>query len=144
MDTSELRKRILRALDDARQQASVRRQVVDQATKAYDSFLAETAAPVMRQAANVLTSEGHLFTVETPAGRARIVSARSPETFIELSLDTAGDGGVVLGRVSLSRGRHGLVVEERPIGGGKPVAALTEDDLSAFLVSEIPKLILRT
>ena len=144
MDVSELRKRIIRALDDARQQANARRHVVDEAGKAYDAFVADVAGPVMRQAAAVLKGEGHLFAVETPAGSVRLVSQRSPETFIELTLDTSSDGGIVIGRVSLARGRRGQVVEERPVAPDKPVSALTEDDLSAFLVSEIPKLVLRS
>jgi hypothetical protein len=35
------------------------------------------------------------------------------------------------------------VVEERPIAAGKAVAAVSEDDVATFLVTEIPKLILR-
>jgi hypothetical protein len=144
MDVSELRKKILRALDDARQDAATRRQAIDEAGKAYDLFLASVAGPVMRQAAAVLKAEGHVFTVETPANSVRIVSAGSPETFIELTLDPSGDEPVVVGRVSVTRGKRGLLVAERPIATGKPVASLTEEDLSAFLVSEIPKLVVRT
>jgi hypothetical protein len=144
MDVSELRKRILRALDEARQQASSRRQVVDEATKAYETYLSQTAVPVMLQAAAVLKGEGHRFTVETPAGSVRIVSDHSPETFVELVLDTTTGSGAVLGRVSLARGRGGLLVEERPVAPGTPIAELTEDDLSAFLVAEIPKLVVRS
>ena len=39
MDVSELRKRILRALEDARHDASERRTAVDHAAKAYEEFL---------------------------------------------------------------------------------------------------------
>ncbi len=144
MDVSELRKKILRALDDARQDAATRRQAIDEAGKAYGVFLADVAGPVMRQAASVLKAEGHVFSVETPANSVRIVAAGSPETFIELTLDTTGAEPVVVGRVSVSRGKRGLVVAERPIAPGAPVASLTEDDLSAFLVSELPKLVVRT
>jgi hypothetical protein len=144
MDVSELRKKILRALDDARQDAATRRQAVDEAGRAYDTFLGEIAGPVMRQAASVLKAEGHVFAVETPADSVRIVSAGSPETFIELTLDTSGSVPVVLGRVSVARGKRGLIVTERPIATDKPVVALTDEDLSAFLVTEIPKLIVRS
>jgi hypothetical protein len=143
MDVSELRRRILRALDEARQQASGRRQVVDAAAKEYAAFLSAVAVPVMRQAAAVLKAEGHPFAVETPEGSVRLVSGTSPHTFIELALDTSGKTGVVIGRASLARGRGGQLVEERPVAEGKPVAAVTEDDLSAFLVAEIPKLVVR-
>jgi hypothetical protein len=43
--------------------------------------------------------------------------------------------------VSLTRGRAGVVVEERPIDAAKPVADLSEADVAAFLVAEIPKLV---
>ena len=144
MDVSDLRKKILRALDEARHDATARRQAVDEAARAYDGFLAHIGAPVMRQAVAVLKAEGHLFTVETPAHSARIVSAASPDTFIELGLDSSGPLPVVIGRVSVARGRRGLVVTERPVAAGKPVASLTEEDLSAFLVAEIPKLVVRS
>jgi hypothetical protein len=143
MDVSELRKRILRALDDARREASSRRQVVDDAAKAFETFLATIAVPVMRQAAGVLKAEGHPFSVETPTETVRLVSDVSAQTFIELTLDTSGPAGVVVGRVSLARGRRGLVLEERPVVSGKTIAEVTEDDLSAFLVAEIPRLIVR-
>ena len=49
----------------------------------------------------------------------------------------------VFGRVSLARGRQSHVIEERPIAD-KPIADLTEEDLSAFLILEIPKLVVRS
>ena len=143
MDVSDLRKRIIRALDDARKDASNRRVVVDEAAKAYEAFLADIATPVMRQAALVLKAEGHPFTVQTPAGAVRLVADSSAHTFIELGLDTSGASAIVIGRASVTRGRHGHLIEERPIAD-KSVASLSEDDLSAFLVAEIPKLIVRS
>jgi hypothetical protein len=143
MDVSELRKRIIRALDDARKDASNRRVVVDEAAKAYETFLTEIATPVMRQAALVLKAENHPFTVQTPAGTVRLVSDSASQTFIEFALDTSGTQAAVIGRVSLARGRQGHLIEERPIAD-KPVASLLEEDLSAFLIAEIPKLIVRS
>jgi len=143
MDVSDLRKRILRALDDARKDAVARRHEVDEAGKAYDVFLEGIAVPLLRQAALVLNANGNSFSVHTPAGSARLVSDASGQTFVEFTLDTTGPMSQVIGRVSLTRGRQALVVEERPVAAGKSVAALTEEDVSAFLVSEIPKLVLR-
>jgi hypothetical protein len=57
MDVSDLRKRILRAIDDARKDASARRTVVDEAAKAFDTFLTGMAVPLMRQAVNVLRAD---------------------------------------------------------------------------------------
>ena len=143
MDVSELRKRILHALDDARKEASTRRLAVDEAGKAYEGFLLNIAVPLVRQAAQVLNATRESFAVHTPAGSVRLVSDKSAQTFLEFVLDTTGAEGTVIGRVSLARGRQGVVVEERPVVRGKSVEALTEEDVSAFLVAEIPKLIVR-
>jgi len=142
MDVSELRKRILRALDDARQEASARRTHVDEARAAYERFLAEVAVPLLRQAAMVLTAAGLPFQVHTPASGARLAHDQQPLTFLEIELDVAGPRPQVVGRVSISRGRAGQVVTERPIAG-KPVAELNESDVSEFLVTEIPRLVVR-
>jgi hypothetical protein len=144
MDVSELRKRILRAIDDARHEASERRTVVAEATEAYGAFLTDVAVPLLRQAASVLNATGPAFVVHTPAGSVRLAVENAPETYLEVELDSARTHPEVVGRVSLSRGgRQGQTVEERPIAPGKPVGRLTEEDLSAFLMAEVPKLIVR-
>jgi hypothetical protein len=117
--------------------------VVVAATTAYDEFLTTFAVPLLRQAANVLKASGQLFDVHTPARSARLVAESSPHTFLELDLDLERDPPGVIGRVSLTRGRQGHVIEERPIVPGRTVANLTEEDLTAFLVAEIPKLVVR-
>jgi hypothetical protein len=143
MDVSELRKQILRALDEARQDASARRTRIDEARAAYERFLGDVAVPLMRQSAMVLTATAQPFQVHTPAASARLAHDQQPLTFLELELDVAGDRPQVIGRVSVSRGRSGTVVTERPIAPGKTVAELTEADVSTFLVAEIPRLVLR-
>ena len=144
MDTSDLRKRILRALDDARKDASMRRTAVDEAARAYDAFLANVAVPLMRQASTVLNAEGHKFSVHTPANGVRLVSDGAPETYLEFELDTASASPQVIGRVSLQRGRQGQVVSERPIAEDKAVAALDEQDVTKYLVEEVSKMIVKT
>jgi hypothetical protein len=144
MDVSELRKRILRAIDDAKKDVSARRTVLDAANRAYEAFLDAVAVPLLRQSAVVLKASGHLFDVHTPAGSVRLVAERSPHTFLEIALDTSQPDPVVIGRVSLTRGRQGLVVEERPIAPARPVETLTEEDLAAFLITEIPKLVVKS
>ena len=143
MDVSDLRKRILRALDDARKDAATRRQVVD-AAAAYEAFLTNTAVPLVRQAVLVLRAEGHAFTANTPAGTVRLTSDTSPQTFIEFELDASGPDPQVVGRVSHARSRQGVVVEERPIAPGTALSDLTDDDVAKFLVTEIPKLVSRS
>ncbi len=143
MDVSDLRKRILRALDDARKDATVRRQEIDAAAAAYQDFLTNTAVPLVRQAVTVLRAEGHQFTANTPAGSVRLALDGSPQTFLEFELDGTGERPQVIGRVSITRGRQGIVVEERPIAPGKALPDLADDDVAKFLVTEIPKLIVR-
>jgi hypothetical protein len=143
LDVSDLRKRILRALDDARKDATFRRTVVDEATQAYATFLDTLGVPLLKQAVQVLRAENHQFTLHTPVDGARLSSASSPNTFLEFAFQTSGPEPQVVGRVSLEHGRQGRVVEERPVGEGKRIADITEDDVATFLVAEIPKLILR-
>lgn len=140
MDVSDLRKRILRALDDARKAAATRREETDQAAAAYASFLSDIAGPLFLQAAAVLRAAGHEFTAHTPAGSVKLAADRSGQEFLELELDTSGARPQVIGRTSFFRGR-GQVTEERPIAPDKPVAEISEGDVSNFLVSELQKLV---
>jgi hypothetical protein len=143
MDVSDLRKRIVRALDDARKDAAARREAVDAARQEYEAFLADVVVPLMRQSASVLTAAGQSFIVHTPAGGARLASTTSPETFLEVELDASGDRPVVLGRVSVTRRRQGVIVEEQPIGRGKRVGEIADEDVAAFIVSAVPRLVSR-
>jgi hypothetical protein len=141
VDTGELRRQILRALDDARRASGVKRRVKDEASEAYERFLSTLAAPLVRQAVSVLRAEGHSFEAQTPAGSARLARDGEAATFLEFTLDTTGPRPQVIGRVSVARGRGGVVLDERPVAADKAVADLTEADVAAFLVAEIPKLI---
>ena len=142
MDTGDLRKRILHALDAARKDSAERRRTVDDAGLAYETFLSTIAAPLVKQAASVLCAERQRFVADTPAGSVRLAAESSPQTFLEFQLDTTGARPLVVGRVSVTRGRQGLIIEERPIAD-KAVADLAEDDVAKFLIAEIPKLVVR-
>lgn len=141
MDVSELRKRILHSLDEARKDAAATRARVDEAARTYEVFLADVAVPLARQTTQVLNATGEAFSVHTPAGSVRIVSDKSPQTFVELELDSAGSRTAVVGRTSYVRGRRGAVVEEQPLAGGTPVEHLTEQDVAEFLIAAVPKLV---
>jgi hypothetical protein len=143
MDVADLRKRILRALDDARKDAATRRQLTDQVAADYERFLSGIAVPLFRQASTVLRAEAHDFTAHTPAASVRLASDRASSDFVELELDVSSPQPQVIGRTSQNRGRQGLVVEERPIAPGKAVSELNEDDVSEFLVAEIRRLVAR-
>jgi len=142
MDVSDLRQRILRALDAGKPDAPARQRAqVDEAHAAYEKFLETVAVPLLKQAQGILKAEAHSFSVHTPAGGARLVSDAYPKTFLEFALDVA-EAPRVLGRVSISRGSR-VNVEEQPIAAGKAIRDLNDDDVAAFFVTEIPKLVKR-
>ena len=133
MEVSEVRRRLRAAVEKAKHAAAERRARTDAAAREYEVFLAERATPVVHQFATALSGEGHAFKVFTPAGSIRLAAERSPEEFIELVLDDSSDPPAVLGRTTRGRGRR-MVSTERAVGGGAPVADLTEEDVLAFLL----------
>jgi hypothetical protein len=143
MDVSDLRRQIVRALDDARKDAAARRAQTDSAAADYERFLNDVAIPLFRQAATVLKGEGHPFTVNTPAGSVRLASEHAPDDYLELELDATAAPPQVIGRTSV-RARRGHRLEERALAPNKPVRELAEEDVSVFLVSEVRKLVVRS
>ena len=141
MDVSDLRKRIIRALDDARKEATDRRTAVDEARVAYETFLERVGGPLFKQAATVLRGEGHDYTLQTPAGSVRLVSDRSPHEFIEMELSVERGTAYVIGRTSILRGGRDPLIEELPLAPGKAITELSENDVTAFLVTHIPRLV---
>jgi len=143
LDVSDLRKRILRALDEGRKDALSRRSSVDAARGDFATFLENIAVPMLRQAVDVLRSERLLFSVHTPADSARLAADQSPDTYLEFVLNVAAPQPQVVGRVSVARGRQGVIVEERELSASKAIAELDDDDVAKFLVSEVSKLVLK-
>jgi hypothetical protein len=85
--------------------------------------------------AQALKVSGYLFSVFTPGGSVKLMSDKSPEDYIELSLDTSGEDPAVMGHVRRTRGRR-VIESEHPIAN-KVVAELTEEDVFEFLLKEI-------
>jgi hypothetical protein len=140
MDVPEVRRRVRAAIESAKRDTVERRTRVDAAGRDYEQLLATRATPVFHQLASALVAEGHRFKVFTPAGSVRLASERSPDNFIELTLDTASDPPAILVRSSAGRGRR-AVTAERPIREGTPIADLTESDiLEAVLADLVPLL----
>ena len=83
--------------------------------------------------AGILKAEGYAFSLFTPLGSVRLMSDRSTEDFIELSLDVSGEVPQVIGHASRSRGRR-VIEEERAIGSP---STLTEEALLDFLAKEL-------
>jgi hypothetical protein len=142
VEVSEVRRRLRAAIEKARQAADERRVRTDAAARDYEVFLAERAAPLFHQVAAALNAEKYGFKVFTPAGSIRLASDRSPDEFIELSLDNTADPPAVVGRTTRGRGRR-MMSSERTVGNGAPVADLTEEDVLAFLLDEIVALLER-
>jgi hypothetical protein len=133
MEVSEVRKRLLATIEQARRRASERRTRNEEATRTFDRMLSTVAVPLFRQVAGVLRAEQHLFTVFTPSSSVRLSSDRSTEDFVEIFLDTAGEAPSVVGHTSRNRGRR-VIETEQAIGEPE---AITEAELLAFLLKAV-------
>ena len=143
MELAELRQQILREIERAQTRAVEERQNNQAAHTAYAKFIVDVAGPLVRQTVQVLRGERLPFQAHTPAGSARIASETSADDFIEFVLDTTVRPPRVLGRSSITLGRHNVVVEEVPIAPGIPIAELLDKDLLPFLVPAAARLAAR-
>lgn len=133
MEISEVRQRLIQTIDRAKRQAAQRLVRSDEAARQFDTFLSSVAVPLFRQTANVLRAEGYLFNLFTPSGSVRLMSDRTAEDFIEVSLDASVDPPQVTGHSSRSRGRR-VIESERALGNPE---AVTENDLLEYLSKEL-------
>ena len=135
MEISEVRNRVTQTIDRARREAADRRARNDEAGRAFEALLADVAVPLFKQIANVLKIENYPFTVFTPSGSVRLMSDRSSQDFIELSLDTtAGDARVIC---HTSRARGGHVLEAEVVVGSGAPESITDQELLAFLLKAL-------
>ena len=133
MEISVVRKRLTETIERAKKQAADRRGRSDQASRDFEVFLQKVAVPLFRQVANALKADGYAFTVFTPTGSVRLMSDRTAEDYIELTLDASDDPPRVMGQISRTRGRR-VIDAERAIGAPD---TLTEDQLLDFLLKEL-------
>ena len=136
MEISVVRQRLLLASAKVRERALQRRQRVDDAGKAFATFLRTVATPVTQQLANVLKAENYAFTVFTPGDGLRLALDKSRDDYVEFALDTAGDRPQVVVRISQTRGSRTLV-EERPVKAGSSPDDLTDEDVLAVLLAAL-------
>jgi hypothetical protein len=136
MDISAVRQQVHAAIERARRGAAERRARADDAGRAFEQFLAHTAAPLLRQIANVLRAEAFSFHVATPEGAARLVS-RHAEDYIDITLDASGDQAQVILHSSRARGRR-IIESERAIG---ELAGMTEEVLLAAVLEDLEPLV---
>ena len=135
METSVLRRRLTETIEAARRTAADRRARAEEAARAYSQFLDTIGVPLFRQVANILKASGYSFTVFTPSGAVRLMSDKSSEDYIELSLDSSGDEPMVMGKSSRARGRR-VIESERAIAE-QTVANLTEDHVLNYVLKEL-------
>lgn len=128
-----VRQRLLQTIDRAKHQAAERRARNDEATRAFGPFLDTIAVPLVRQVAQVLRAEGHLFNVFTPPASVRLMSERIADDFIELFLDTTSDEPRVVGRTRRRRGSRVLESDE-PVGAP---GGLSQEDVLTFLLKAL-------
>jgi hypothetical protein len=141
MDVPEVRRRVRAAIEQARRDTAARRERTDAASQAYLEFLTARAVPAFGSLAAALTAEGHAFKVFTPAGSVRLASERSPDDFVELTLDAAEDPPQVLGRSSTGRGRRSVTREQHLRAAS--IADLTDEDVVTFAIGELVSILER-
>jgi hypothetical protein len=135
MEVSDVRRRIRAAIETARVRRNERRARTDEASRAYEQFLAMVAVPAFHSVAAALKGEGHRFNVITPAGTVRMSPERSAEDFIEVSLDAERDHPAVLIRSARGRGRR-MITTERTLREDLPISQLAEEDVVAALIED--------
>lgn len=136
VEVSQVRNRLRRAIDGARDHAQSRRQHVAEAERAYTVFIDEVATPLVRQVANALKVEGYAFTVFTPGNGLRLASDRGRDDYIEFALDDTGERSEVVARISRTRGSR-TINEEQPVKAGAAPDAITEEELLDFLLDAL-------
>ena len=109
---------------------------VAEASKTFDTFLVQTATPLMRMIVSTLRSEGYPWTVSTPVGSVRMSSDSSREDSIEFVLDTEVDPPQVIGRVHRARGSR-TRTEDLPVKAGARPDQIDDDQVLQFLITAL-------
>jgi hypothetical protein len=133
MEISLVRKRLTETIERAKKRAAERRSRSDQASRDFTVFLQKVAVPLFRQVANALKADGYAFTVFTPSDSVRLMSDRSADDYIELTVDAAEHPPRIVAQVSRTRGRR-VIDAEYAVGAPD---AVTEEQLLDFLLKEL-------
>ncbi len=136
VETSEVRKRVLRVIEQSRDAARERRARSESASRDGDRALRHVVVPVFKTVAGVLTSEGYPCEVATPSGAVKLQARGTPDNFVEVDLDTAQDPPALRMCVSRTRGRR-VLVDESVMCSAESLASLTEDDVLTHLVAKL-------
>lgn len=136
MEVSHVRQRLLTALQAARTRSQERRTRTAEAERAFETMLDQIAVPVARQLASAMKAEGIPFTVSTPGRVVRLTSDHRRDDIIELALDTSGAAPQLLLSSRRTRGSR-VVDDERPLAAGRPIDAITEEEVLAALLDAV-------
>ena len=136
MDSGLIRKRLRAEIDAARRTSAERRERSSSATRAYEVVLENVAVPAFRTMSNVLRAEGVPFEAQTPANAVRLVSDRSRDDVIEMTLDSTTDPPQPIFVTTRTRGGR-LLQTERPLKDRAPIDKLTEDEVIDALIEEL-------
>lgn len=142
MDTADIRRRVKRAIADARAGAAARRARVAEAETEGQEMLRRVVAPLFKTVAAALRAEGFSFSVSTPPGTVRLSTGTSGEDFMELALDTTRDPPALLGRTAHVRGRR-VVSEERIVAEHPAIGDLTARAALDFVLEALPPFVER-
>ncbi len=134
--TGEIRKRVLRAIDESRHAAVTRRARAEEAERDGTAVLTDVITPLFKTVAAALKAEGYGFRVVTPPGSVRLASEVSSEDFIEVTLDTLRDPPALVGRVSRTWGRR-VLVDELMVREASAIRTLTGDDALEFVLGQL-------
>jgi hypothetical protein len=136
METSDVRRRLRAAIEQARGRAADRRGVADEASRVWAERLPDTVLPGFQAVQNALSGEGYKFTLSTPGETARLSPERSSAEFVEIALDTNRELPAVMVRSTRGRGRR-TIESERVVAEGPEIAELTRDAVVGVLIEEI-------
>jgi D-serine deaminase-like pyridoxal phosphate-dependent protein len=140
LELDQIRRRVQTRLTEIKRAAVARRDKVAAAERAYEGFLANVATPTLTAVAQSLSAEGYPYKVVTPGATARMVSDRSNRTYFEIRLDTMGSVPQVIAEVGRERGSR-VLADDRPVGEGLPVDAVTDEHVLAVVVEAMGELI---
>ena len=136
LETAEVRRQLTHRLAELKKAQAQRRSATDAARAAFDRVLEREIAPTLRQFAQALKAEGFSFSVQTPAGTARLVSDRSSDNVVDIGLELAGRQPAVVVRTAFTRGRR-QIEDERTLAEGEAIGALDGERVLAVLLDVI-------
>jgi hypothetical protein len=136
METSDVRRRLRGAIEQAKRRAADHRAVADEASRVWSQSFPDTVVPAFQGVQNALSGEGFKFSLSTPGETARLSPDRSSAEFVEIALDSSRELPAVI--VRSTRGRGSRTIEsERVVAEGPEIAALTQEVVVDVVIEEI-------